>query len=83
MPARKPETPLCDQFGFDADWRRAQLALIGLEGESRDTVRQLHKRVLTIDASRHIVDQFYERLLRDSRAKSLLESYDIERLKGM
>jgi len=81
MPARKPETPLCDQFGFDADWRRAQLALIDLDGESRDTVRQLHQSVLTADASRGIVDRFYEQLLNDSRAKSLLASYDIERLK--
>ncbi len=81
MPARKPETPLCDQFGFDADWRRAQLALIDLEGESRDTVRQLHQSVLTADTSRGIVDRFYEQLLHDPRAKSLIASYDIERLK--
>ena len=81
MPSRKPETPLCDQFGFDADWRRAQLALIGLDDELRDTVRQLHRRVLTVDASRHIVDRFYEQLLHDSRARSLLASYDIDRLK--
>ncbi len=81
MPARKPETPLCDQFGFDADWRHAQLALIGLQDESRDTVRQLHRCVLTDEASRQIIDRFYEQLLHDSRAKSLLESYDVERLK--
>ncbi|TCK17110.1 diguanylate cyclase (GGDEF)-like protein [Thiogranum longum] len=81
MPARKPETPLCDQFGFDVDWRRAQLALIGLQEESRDTVRQLHRCVLTDDASQRIVNGFYEQLLHDSRAKSLLESYDIDRLK--
>ena len=81
MPARKPETPLCDQFGFDADWRHAQLALIGLDDESRDTVRQLHTVVLTADASRRIVDRFYEQLLHDARAKSLLASYDVERLK--
>jgi len=72
---------LCDQFGFDADWRNAQLTLIGLDDESRDTVRQLHRQVLTADASRQIVDQFYERLLNDSRARALLESYDVERLK--
>jgi len=72
---------LCDQFGFDDDWRKAQLTLIGLDDESRDTVRQLHRQVLTADASRRIVDQFYERLLNDSRARALLESYDIERLK--
>ncbi len=72
---------MCDQFGFDADWRNAQLTLIGLDDESRDTVRQLHRQVLTADASRQIVDQFYERLLNDSRARALLESYDVERLK--
>ncbi len=81
MPARKPETPLCDQFGFDAGWRRAQLTLIGLEDESRDTVRLLHKKVLTPDATRGIVDRFYQQLLQDSRAKALLVSYDVERLK--
>jgi diguanylate cyclase (GGDEF)-like protein len=82
MPARKPETPLCEQFGFDADWRRAQLALISLDDESRDTVRQLQQAVLTTDVSRCIVDRFYEQLLHDSRAETLLASYDIERLKA-
>jgi diguanylate cyclase (GGDEF)-like protein len=82
MPARKQETPLCDQFGFDAGWRHAQLELIGLESESRDTVRELHRCVLTADASQRIVDRFYEQLLHDSRAQSLLASYDIDRLKG-
>jgi diguanylate cyclase (GGDEF)-like protein len=81
MPARKPETPLCDQFGFDADWRRAQLALIGLEDESRDTVQALHHCVLTPEAARHIIDRFYEQVLHDSRAESLLASYDVNRLK--
>ncbi len=82
MPARKPETPLCDQFGFDAEWRRAQLSLIGLDDESRDTVRQLHQAVLTVDASRCIIDRFYEQLMHDSRAQTLLASYDIDRLKA-
>ncbi len=81
MPARKQQTPLCDQFGFDAGWRSAQLKLIGLEEESRDTVRQLHREVLTAEASRDIVDRFYQRLLDDGRARALLESYDVNRLK--
>ncbi|VAW80114.1 hypothetical protein MNBD_GAMMA15-1416 [hydrothermal vent metagenome] len=81
MPARKPETPLCDQFGFNAEWRSAQLSLIGLDDESRDTVRQLHKEVLTPDATSRIVDQFYLQLLHDSRAEALLASYDVDRLK--
>ena len=59
MPAEKPATPLCEQFGFDAEWREAQLTLIGLDGTMREHVRLLQDSVLTRDAASRIVDQFY------------------------
>jgi len=81
MPAGKPATPLCEQFGFDADWRTAQLTLIGLMDESRELVRQLHQQVLTPAVTREMVDRFYTQLVSDSRAGELLSSFDSERLK--
>ena len=82
MPAGKPETPLCDQFGFDEAWRRAQISLIGLDAESRNTVRELHRRVLSEAATARIIERFYALLEHDARARTLLASYDIERLKA-
>jgi diguanylate cyclase (GGDEF)-like protein len=81
MPARKSATPLCDQFGFDASWREAQLTLIGLETYSRDQVRLLHNKVLTRDRTPAIIDSFFQQLLQHAQAASLLASFDIGRLK--
>jgi diguanylate cyclase (GGDEF)-like protein len=81
MPAGKPDTPTCEQFGFDAAWCQAQLALIGLEGVSEDHVRLLHDKVLTHDSVVRIVDRFYEQLLRNRQAAELLSSFDTDRLK--
>jgi diguanylate cyclase (GGDEF)-like protein len=81
MPAGKPTTPLCDQFGFDASWREAQLALIGLGGFSREQVRLLHDCVLARDTAAAIIDRFYEQLLRHAQAAELLSSFDIGHLR--
>lgn len=81
MPAGKPATPLCDQFGFDADWRDALLALIGLQGFSRDHVHLLHQRVLDADTTATIIDRFYSQLLQHVQAAELLSSFDIVHLR--
>ena len=81
MPAGKPATPLCDQFGFDADWRDAQLSLVGLDGFSRDDVRLLHEKVLNRETTEAIVDRFYGQILRHPQISELLASFDIGHLK--
>lgn len=81
MPAGKPATPLCDQFGFDAAWREAHLALVGLDDFNRDHVRHLHERVLTRDTTAQIVDRFYDQILRHEPIAQLLSSFDIGHLK--
>jgi len=81
MPAGKPAAPLCDQFGFDAGWREAQLKLIGLASLKRDQVRLLHDKVLTRDTTAAIVDRFYRQLLQHVQAADLLSSFDIGHLK--
>lgn len=82
MPAGKSATPLCDQFGFDSDWRQAQLALIGLIEEPHELVAKLHRQVLVDDVRRHIVDVFFSRLENHQQAMQLLSSFDSVRLKG-
>lgn len=81
MPAEKPATPLCDHFGFDAEWRTAQLELIGLNEHTKDQVRRLHDLVFAHGAVEHIVDRFYDQLLKNSQASRLLSSFDLEHLK--
>jgi diguanylate cyclase (GGDEF)-like protein len=81
MSAEKPATPLCDQFGFDVNWRDAQLALIGLEGFSRDQVQLLHDTVLDRDGAAGIIDRFYGQLLQHAQAAELLSSFDIGHLR--
>ncbi|MGD2073539.1 MAG: diguanylate cyclase [Gammaproteobacteria bacterium] len=81
MPAGNPETPLCDQLGFDAEWRRAQLLLVDLEQCPDELVGQLHERVLARDAAEQTVDRFFEQLKRQPQAAELLSSFDLRHLK--
>jgi len=81
MAAGKPATPLCDQFGFDAEWREAQLTLIGLGNHSRDDVRLLHDKLLSRVAAEQIIDRFYEQILLNKQAADLLSSFDLGHLK--
>jgi diguanylate cyclase (GGDEF)-like protein len=81
MSAGKSATPLCDQFGFDAAWRDAQLALIGLRGFSHEQVRRLHDAVLGREAAAAIMDRFYRQVLQHEQADELLSSFDIDHLK--
>jgi len=81
MPAGNPETPLCEQFGFDADWRQAQLLLVGLDQYPAEQVRQLHEQVLVTEVVGQIVDRFYVQLMRHAQAAELLSSFDLEHLK--
>lgn len=81
MPAGKPATPLCKQFGFDAGWREAQLALIGLGGFNRDHVRLLHDRVLDRDTAAAVIERFYAQLLQHAQVADLLSSFDIGHLR--
>ncbi len=81
MPAGKPATPLCDQFGFDTTWRSAQLSLAGLDGFKRDDVRLLHDKVLVHEVTKAAVDRFFEQILQHSQICELLASFDIGHLK--
>ncbi len=81
MPAGKPVTPLCDQFGFDAEWRQAQLLLVGLEESPHHRVGQLHDQVLVPEVVDRVVDRFYAQLNRNAPAAELLSSFDLEHLK--
>ncbi|MGD8936890.1 MAG: hypothetical protein PVF07_10445, partial [Thiogranum sp.] len=81
MPAGKTATPLCDQFGFDAGWREAQLDLIGLQRFSRDQVRLLHERILGNDSATAIIDRFYQQLMQHGQAADLLSSFDVGHLR--
>jgi len=81
MSAGKPTTPLCEQFGFDAEWREAQLTLIGLDRTMREHVHLLQNKVLTRDAASRIVDQFFAQLALNPQASSLLSSFDLGHLK--
>ena len=81
MSAGKPDTPLCEQFGFNAEWREAQLTLIGLDGSMREHVRLLQDKVLTRDATSRIVDQFYAQLALNPQASGILSSFDLGHLK--
>ena len=81
MPAGKPETPLCEQFGFDAEWRQAQLLLVGLDTSPDDQVRQLHEQVLTREVVDQVVDRFFAQLMRHAQAAELLSSFDLDHLK--
>lgn len=81
MPAGKPATPLCDQFGFDSDWIEAHMALIGLQGFTRDQVRLLHQRVLDAETAAAIIDRLYLHLRQHAEAEELLSSFDIEHLR--
>jgi len=76
-----PETPLCEQFGFDAEWRQAQLLLVDLEGCDGDQVKQLHEQVLVHEVVEQIVDRFYAQLQRHAQAAELLSSFDLGHLK--
>jgi diguanylate cyclase (GGDEF)-like protein len=81
MSVEKPVPPLCEQFEFDADWREAQLALIGLQSFSREDVQVLHDRVLTNEVIASIVDRFYRQLMQHPHAAELLSSFDIGHLR--
>jgi diguanylate cyclase (GGDEF)-like protein len=82
MAAGKPSTPLCDQFGFDAAWREAQLTLIGLDSHTRDDVRLLHDKLRSREAVEQIIGQFYSQLLLNKQAADLLSSFDLGHLKA-
>jgi diguanylate cyclase (GGDEF)-like protein len=81
MPAGNRPTPLCDQFGFDAQWREAHLTLVGLHEFNRDQVRMLHERVLTRETTEGIVERFYQQILQHHQIADLLGSFDIGHLK--
>jgi diguanylate cyclase (GGDEF)-like protein len=81
MPAGKPATPLCEQFGFDAEWREAQLDLIGLDATMHQSARLLQDNVLTPVAASRIVDQFYAQLALNRQAAGILASFDLGHLK--
>lgn len=81
MPAGKPATPLCDQFGFDAQWRDAQLRLIGLDEYPRDLVNKLNADVLSREVVEGVIEGFFKQLLQDPQAAELLASFDLGHLK--
>jgi two-component system cell cycle response regulator len=81
MAAEKQATPLCDQFGFDAQWREAQLKLIGLDVSMYEQVRLMQDKVLTADTASRIFDHFYQQLRLNDQAADILSSFDLGHLK--
>jgi two-component system cell cycle response regulator len=75
------ETALCEQFGFDAEWRAAQLLLVDLAECPHDLLGWLHEQVLVPDVVEGIVDRFFEQLRRHPQADKLLSSFDLQHLK--
>ncbi len=81
MSAGKPATPLCEQFGFDSEWREAQLRLIGLEEYPHELLRQLHEQVFSREVSESLIGAFFEQVLRNPQAAELLSSFDTDHLR--
>jgi diguanylate cyclase (GGDEF)-like protein len=81
MPAGKPATPLCEQFGFDAAWREAQLRLIGLEDYPRELINKLNSEVLRREVVESVIEGFFAQLLQNPQAAELLSSFDLAHLK--
>ncbi|HHO67642.1 MAG TPA: diguanylate cyclase [Gammaproteobacteria bacterium] len=83
MAAADTAATLCDQFGLDAAWRAAQLALVDLAAADHPRVELLHERVLGGDSAVSIIDDFYVHLLKNEQAARLLASFDMDRLKKL
>jgi two-component system, cell cycle response regulator len=78
MPA---ESSYSQRYGFDAQWRRQQLELLGLSECPEDSAGLLHGRVLGGGVAEQVVSAFFERLLGHEPARRLLSSFDVERLR--
>lgn len=68
-------------YGFDADWRQDQLALLGLTPDDDERAALLHSMVLNDSVSALIIDAFYDKLLNYEQSRRLLTSFDLDRLR--
>ena len=75
------EPSYSQRYGFDAQWRRQQLELLGLPESPDDCADLLHGRVLAEGVAEQVVTAFFERLLGHEPARRLLSSFDVERLR--
>ncbi|MCA1805280.1 MAG: diguanylate cyclase [Xanthomonadaceae bacterium] len=75
------ESSYNQRYGFDAQWRRQQLELLGLSECPEDSAGLLHGRVLGGGVAEQVVAAFFERLLDHEPARRLLSSFDVERLR--
>ncbi|MFA7387877.1 MAG: diguanylate cyclase [Thiohalobacteraceae bacterium] len=72
-------THYCDSFGFDADWRKARLDLLGLSPQDAALARRLRTAVVEPNADA-LIEAFYAKLLADAESSRLLAHADRERL---
>ncbi|WJW75759.1 diguanylate cyclase [Thiohalobacter sp. IOR34] len=72
-------THYCETYGFDADWRRTRLMLIGLGEEDLDRVPRLHE--ILCHRAGEIVERFYDHMTAHPETAPLLNGFDIEVLK--
>ena len=72
-------THYCDSFGFDADWRKARLDLLGLSSQDAALARRLRTAVIEPNADA-VIEAFYAKLFSDAESSRLLAHADRETL---
>jgi diguanylate cyclase (GGDEF)-like protein len=70
------------RYGFDAQWRRQLLELLGLSECADGCANLLHGKVLSGGVAEAVVMAFFERLMSHEPARRLLTSFDVERLRA-
>lgn len=69
-----------EMYGFDADWRRSRIALLGLNDVDMALGEQLRAEVLAPNAAA-IIAALYDRLLDDAEVRAIFLSVDMVALK--
>ncbi|MBI5041052.1 MAG: diguanylate cyclase [Gammaproteobacteria bacterium] len=79
---QNPEAPThyCEIYGFDADWRRARLALLDLTTQDAQLGERLRADVLMPNVGA-IIEAFYGKLLADPEARRILDAASLTNLK--
>jgi diguanylate cyclase (GGDEF)-like protein len=80
MSSATSDTPLSDQFGFDADWRESQLRLAALTVTDQELVPSLQELLNQDQRIASLVTCFYQYLVSDPQSAAILNKFDRERL---
>ncbi len=76
-----PHHQYCALYGFDAQWQKMQLDLLGLPEGDASFAQRLHEKVLTPEVVTRIIEAFFGKLMEFEQSRRLLSSFDLERLK--